>query len=111
MALLAQGIKHGRSNEILHPGQKALELVENLSTAQSEFEAIRRSNQKIILEHCACAPEGPAHSRLADEQAGCSGRNAFFLCDRANIMRRFKSTWRSFSIRMAILTIMHKRMR
>jgi hypothetical protein len=65
------------------------------------------SNQKIILKHCACALEGAAHSRLAEEQAGCGCRNAFSSAIAANVMRRFKSTWRSFSIRMAILTIMH----
>jgi hypothetical protein len=42
MALLAHGIKQCRSNEILHPREKPLELVENPSTSQSELETIRR---------------------------------------------------------------------
>src|ERR1700752_3106181 len=79
MAFLAHGIKKGRRNEILHPGQQSLKLVENLSTSQSEFEAIRRPNQKIILKHRACTLQGPAHGRLAEEQAGCRRSDAFLL--------------------------------
>jgi len=58
MAFLSGGIEHSRRNEILHPWQQSLKLVENLSTSQCEFEAIRRSNQKIILKHRACALQG-----------------------------------------------------
>ena len=79
MAFLLRGIKQSRRNEILHPGQKAFQLVENLLTSQCEFEAIRRPNQKIILEHRACALEGPAHGRLAEEKAGCRCCDAFLL--------------------------------
>jgi hypothetical protein len=83
MAFLAHGIKQRRRNEILHPGQKSLKLLENLSTSQSEFEAIRRSNQKIILKHRACSLQGPAHGGLAEEQArGCCG-DAFLLGNRS----------------------------
>jgi hypothetical protein len=67
MAFLAYGIKQSRSNKILHPGQQTLKLVENLSTSQCEFEAIRRSNQKIILKHRACALQGPAHGGLTEQ--------------------------------------------
>src|ERR1700745_2823553 len=79
MAFLASGIKQGRRNEILHPWQQSLKLIENLSTSQSEFEAIRRSNQKIILKHRACALQGAADGRLAEEQAGCRRGDAFLL--------------------------------
>jgi hypothetical protein len=81
MAFLAHRIKQSRRNEILHPGQQSLKLVENLSTSQCEFEAIRRPNQKIILKHRACALQGPAHGRLAEEQSGCCRGDAFLLGD------------------------------
>ena len=58
---------------------QSLKLVENLSTSQCEFKAIRRPNQQIILKHCACALEGPAHGRLAEEQAGCCCGDAFLF--------------------------------
>ena len=83
MAFLSHGIEQSRRNEILHPGQKSLKLVENLSTSQSQFEAIRRSNQKIILKHRACPLQGPAHGGLAEEQAGCCCGDAFLLGNRS----------------------------
>src|SRR5580693_2820627 len=97
MAFLAHGIKQSRSNKILHPGQQTLKLVENLSTSQCEFEAIRRPNQQIILKHRACALEGPAHGRLAEEQAGCAAVMLFSSAMAANVISRFKSAWRNFS--------------
>jgi hypothetical protein len=81
VAFLPRGIKQSRRYEILHPGQKPLKLVENLSTSQCEFEAIRRPNQKIILKHCACALQGSAHGRLAEEQARGRCSNGFLFGD------------------------------
>ncbi len=82
MAFLSGGIEHSRRNEILHSGQKFLKLLKNLSTSQSELEATRRSNEKIILKHRACPLQGPAHGGLAEEQAGCCCGNAFLLGNR-----------------------------
>ena len=48
-----------------------------------EFEAVRRSNQKIILKHRACALQGPAHGGLAEEQARCCCGDAFLLGNRS----------------------------
>jgi hypothetical protein len=83
MAFLPGGIEHSRRNEILHSGQKPLKLLKNLSTPQSEFEAMRRSNEKIILKHRACPLQGPAHGGLAEEQAGCCCGDAFLLGNRS----------------------------
>src|SRR5580658_3920067 len=82
MAFLPRRIKQSRRNEILHPGQHSLKLVENLSASQSEFEALGRTNQEVILTHCAYTLECPAYSRLAQSQPVRSSRNAFFLRDR-----------------------------
>src|ERR1700674_3957922 len=86
MAFLSGRIEHSRRNEILHSGQKSLKLLKNLSTSQSEFEAMRRSNEKIILKHRACPLQGPAHGGLAEEQAGCRCGDAFLLgnCSKRN---------------------------
>jgi hypothetical protein len=83
MALLPHWIKQSRHNEILYPGQKSLKFVKNFSTSQSELEAIRRSNQKIILKHRACPLQRPAHGGLAEEQAGCCCGDAFLLGNRS----------------------------
>src|ERR1700693_3984111 len=83
MAFLSQGIKQSRRNEILHPGQKSLKFDKNLSTSQSEFEAVWRSNQKVILKHRACPLQGPAHGGLAEEQPGCRCGDAFLLGNRS----------------------------
>src|SRR5258707_15672795 len=83
MAFLSGGIEHSRRNEILHSGQKSLKLLKNLSTSQSEFEAMRRSNEKIILKHRACPLQGPAHGGLAEEQAGCCCGGGFLLGHRS----------------------------
>src|SRR5580700_3246870 len=83
MAFLSGGIEHRRRNEILHSGQKSLQLVKNLSTSQSEFEAMWRSNDKIILKHRACPLQSPAHGGLAEEQAGCCCGDAFLLGNRS----------------------------
>src|SRR5579862_6119873 len=82
MAFLPGGIEHSRRNEILHSGQKSLKLLKNLSTSQSEFEAMRRSDEKIVLKHRACPLQGPAHGGLAEEQAGCGRGDAFLLGNR-----------------------------
>src|SRR5258708_31769661 len=79
MAFLSGGIEHSRRHEILHSGQKSLKLLKNLSTSQSEFEAMRRSNEKIILKHRACPLQGPAHGGLAEEQAGWCCGDTFLL--------------------------------
>src|ERR1700733_15197848 len=83
MALLSGGIEHSRRNEILHSGQKSLKLLKNLSTSQSEFEDMRRSNEQIILPHRACALQGPPHGALAEEQARCGCRDSFLLGNRS----------------------------
>src|ERR1700685_3960957 len=83
MAFLSGGIKHSRRNEILHSGQKSLKLLKNLATSQSEFEAIRRSNQEVILKHRARPLQGPADGGLAEEQAGCCCGDAFLLRNRS----------------------------
>ena len=83
MAFLSSGIEHSRRNEILHFGQKSLKFFKNLSTSQSEFEAMRRSNEKIILKHRACPLQGPAHGWLAEEQPGCRSGDAFLLGNRS----------------------------
>ena len=83
MALLPHRIKQTWRNEILHPGEQSLKLVENLSTSQGEFEAVRRPNQKIILKHRACALQGPAHGGLTEEQARCCCGDAFLLGNRS----------------------------
>jgi hypothetical protein len=66
------GSKQSRRDEILHPRQKSLQFVENLSTSQSEFEAIRRSNQKIILKHLAWCWLAP--SKIGDFRTKCLRR-------------------------------------
>ena len=83
MAFLSGGIEHSRRNEVLHPGQKSLKFVKDLSTSQSEFEAVWRSNQKVILKHRACPLQGPAHGWLAEEQPGCRSGDAFLLGNRS----------------------------
>src|ERR1700722_13951952 len=83
MAFLSGGVEHRRRNQILHFGQKSLKLLKNLSTAQSEFEALRRSNQKIVLKHRACTLQRPAHGGLAEEQARCGCGDAFLLGNRS----------------------------
>jgi hypothetical protein len=82
MAFLSGGIEHSRRNEVLHPGQKSLKFVKDLSTSQSEFEAVWRSNQKVILKHRACALQGPAHGGLAEQESGCGCGDAFLLGNR-----------------------------
>jgi hypothetical protein len=44
---------------------------------------MRRPNQKVILKHCACPLQGPAHGGLAEEQAGCRCGDAFLLGNRS----------------------------
>src|ERR1700756_4303809 len=83
MTFLPRGIKQSRRNEILHRGQESLKLIENLSTSQCEFEAIRRPNQKIILKHRACALQGPAHGGLTKQQSGRGCGNASLLGNRS----------------------------
>jgi len=67
MAFLFRRIEQTWRNEILHPWQQSLKLVENLSTSQCEFEAIRRPNQKIILKQGSCALQGPARGGLTEQ--------------------------------------------
>jgi len=51
MAFLPRRIEQTWRSEIFHPGEQSLKLLENLSISQSEFEAMRRPHQKIILRH------------------------------------------------------------
>jgi len=37
-------------DEVLHLGQQSLKLIEDLAASQSELEAIRGADQKIILK-------------------------------------------------------------
>ena len=74
-----------------------------------EFEALRRLHQKVILKH---HPGARCNARLT---AGwlSSSRDAaavmlFSSAIAANVIRRFKSTCRSFSKRMTAMTIMHE---
>src|SRR5580658_3869134 len=83
MAFLPDGIKQSRRFEILHFGQQSLKFVENLSTSQSEFEALRRSNEEVILEQRAGPLQSPAHGGLTEQESGCCCGNAFLLGNRS----------------------------
>jgi hypothetical protein len=65
MALLSHRIEQIRRKEMFHFGEQFLKLLEDLPASQREFEAMWRSDQKVILKHCACALERPTYSRLA----------------------------------------------
>src|SRR3984893_6400885 len=82
VALLPHRIEQTRRDQILHLGQQALKLLENLAASQGQFEALRRSHQKVILKHHPGALQRPAHRRLAQEQSACCCRNAFLLRNR-----------------------------
>jgi hypothetical protein len=45
--------------KILHLGQQALKFLKNLAASQSEFEPLRRSDQKVILKHRPGALQRP----------------------------------------------------
>jgi len=69
---------------------------------------MRRPEQKVILKHGPGALQSAAHRRLAQQQPGCCAVMLFSSAIAANVIRRFKSTCRSFSRRMAVMTIMHE---
>jgi hypothetical protein len=56
--------------------------LENLAASQREFEALRRSEQKVILKHRPGALQRPANRRLAEQQPKCGRSNAFLLRNR-----------------------------
>jgi hypothetical protein len=81
----------------------------NLAAPQREFEAMRRPEQKVILKH------GPGALQRLTAGWLSSSRDAAAVtllssALAANVIRRFNSTCRSFSKRMAAITIMHDRM-
>src|ERR1700730_1863796 len=82
VALLPHRIEQSRRDQILHLGQQPLKLLENLAASQGEFEALRRSDQKIILKHDPGALQRPANRRLAQQQPRCGRSNAFLLRNR-----------------------------
>ena len=47
------------------PSLVALKLVEDLAASHSEFETVRRADQKGIPKHCAGSLQCPAYGRLA----------------------------------------------
>src|SRR5262249_8476650 len=66
-AFLPHWIEQSRHHEIFHLGQQALKLLKDLPSSQGEFEAMRRPDQKVILKHRACALQGSAYRRLAQQ--------------------------------------------
>src|SRR6202011_3223366 len=65
VAFLPHRIERTRRDQILHLGQQALKLLENLAASQGEFEALWRSHQKVIVKHHPAALQRPANRRLA----------------------------------------------
>jgi hypothetical protein len=62
--LLPHRIEQTRRDQILHLGQQALKLLENHAASQREFEALPRSDQKMILKHRS----GAQNARTAVER-------------------------------------------
>jgi hypothetical protein len=82
VALLPHRIEQIRRDQILHLGQQALKFLENFAASQGEFEALRRSHQKVILKHHPGALQGAANRRLAQQQPRCGRGDAFLLRNR-----------------------------
>ena len=82
VALLLHRIEETRRDQILHPRQQSLELLENLAAPQRKLETLRRADQKVVLKHRPGALQRPAHRRLAQQQPRYGRSNAFFLLDR-----------------------------
>jgi hypothetical protein len=61
----------------VHLGAAALKFMENLAAPQGEFEALRRSHQKVILKHRPGALQRAANRRLAQQQPRCGRGDAF----------------------------------
>src|ERR1700747_1241953 len=82
VALLADWIEGIWRDQLIHFGQQNLKFLQDLATSQGELETVGRADQEGILKHCACSLQCAAYGRLAEQEAGCCGRNAFFLCNR-----------------------------
>jgi hypothetical protein len=63
-------------------GTKPSSSLENLAASQGEFEALRRSHQKVILKHRPGALQRAANRRLAQPQPRCGRSDAFLLRNR-----------------------------
>ena len=82
MAFLPRRIEQTWSNEILHPGEQSLKLLENLSTSQSEFEAMRRPQPQ---DHPETSVRARCNARLtADWLSSSRDAAAVMLFSSAN---------------------------
>jgi len=66
-----------------------------------------RAHQKVILKHNAGPLQRPAYSGWLSSSRDAAAVMLFSSAIAAKVITRFKSTCRSFSKRMAVMTIMH----
>jgi hypothetical protein len=81
VALLSHRVEETRLNEVLHFGEQSLQLIEDLPASQCEFEALWRTNQKVVSKHRARSLERSANGRLTQQQPVRSSRDTLLLCN------------------------------
>src|ERR1700721_724493 len=78
---LPSGIEDVWNNEPLHVGQELIQLIQELPPPKSQFEAVRRADQQIVLKHHPRTLQRSTDSRLAEMQLRRGRSDALFLCN------------------------------
>ena len=107
-ALFTTRIEGSGQHEFFHHRQHPVEFPQNFAPTQSELETTRRAHQQVVSKHDSGALQGAADGRLAQHSREAAAVMLFSSAITAKVMRRFRSTCRSFSRRMAAMNIMHE---
>src|ERR1700735_4591678 len=75
------GIEDVWNDEPLHVGQELVQLIQEFPPPKSQFEAVRRADQEIVLKHQPRTLQRSTDSRLAEMQLLCGRSDALLLCN------------------------------